>query len=154
MANKKTILLIIFILLIGIAYAGVRTPTTPWYDVQEWEIEVCSKWAGQSSPENAETETGYFSYGTTSMTIQAYKTNLGDKYFYEVYYYIEPYLETQQYNLQLVNEAQRLTKEISSGTIGVNSGVADYYTEYLTENYNEVRLVHKYGAFKIPIVEK
>lgn len=152
--NKKTILLIIGILLAGIVYAGVKTPSTPWYEVQEWETEVCSKWAGHTAPENAETETGYFSYGTASMTIQAYKTNLGEKYMYEVYYYIEPYTETQQYTIQLVNEAQRLVKEIASGTTGINAGVADHYAEYSEQNFNEVRLVHKYGAFKIPIIER
>lgn len=142
------------ILLAALVYGGVRTPTTPWYEVEEWEIEVCSKFAGNTAPENAETETGFAAYGTTSMTIQAYKTNLGDENFYEVYYYIEPYEETQQYILQLVNENQKLNYEIASGTIGINAGVADYYTNYSTQNFNEVRLVHKYGAFKVPIIER
>ncbi|MBD3361823.1 hypothetical protein GF358_03455 [Candidatus Woesearchaeota archaeon] len=152
--NKKIILLIIVILLSGIAYSAVRTPTTPWYEVEDWEIEVCSKFAGQSAPDNAETETGYFSYGTTSMTIQAFKSNYGDEYLYEVYYYIEPYTETQTYSIHLVNENKRISHEIASGTIGVNAGAMDYYTNYSALNFNEVRMVHKYGAFKVPIIQR
>ncbi len=142
------------ILLAAIVYAGIRTPKTPWYDVEEWEIEVCSKWAGHASPANAETTTGYFAYGTTSLTIQAFKTDFGNSTLYEIYYYIEPYEESQEYTLQLVNEATRNYKEISSGTIGIHSGVADYYAEYLDENFNQVRLVHKHGELKVPIIEK
>jgi hypothetical protein len=145
---------VVLILLATLVYSGVRTPTTPWYDVEDWEIEVCSKFSGSAAPSNAEIETGYVAYGTTSMTIQAYKTNLGEESLYEVYYYIEPYTESQQYILQLINENQRLNHEIASGTIGVNAGVMDYYTNYSTQNFNEVRLVHKNGAFKVPIIER
>ena len=155
--NKKTKIIatiIGIILFAGIAYAGVKTPKTTWYNVEDWETEVCSKWAGSSAPENAETEAGYFSYGTASMTIQAMKTTLGNQTLYEVYYYIEPYDGEQTYTLQLINEDKQITKDIASGTIGVNAGVADYYTEYLAQNYNEARLVHKYGTFKVPIIEK
>jgi hypothetical protein len=140
------------ILLAGIVYAGIRTPTTNWHEVEEWEIEVCSKWAGHSSPENSETESGYFAYGTTSMTLQAFKTNFGNQTLYEVYYYIEPYDGEQQYHIQLINNEKQLRYEIDSGTIGVQAGVADYYTDYLTEDYTKVRIVHKNGIFKVPIV--
>lgn len=153
--NKKIIFAVIGILLFaGIAYAGVKTPKTAWYNVEDWETEVCSKWAGSTAPENAETEAGYFAYGTASMTIQAMKTTLGNQTLYEIYYYIEPYDGEQTYSLQLINEDKQIEKEIASGTIGVNAGVTDYYTEYLAQNYNEARLVHKYGAFKVPIIEK
>jgi len=152
--NKKTILLIILILLAGVVYAGIRTPKTPWYEVEEWEIEVCSKWAGHSIPENAETTTGYYAYGTSSLTIQAFKTNFGNQTLYEIYYYIEPYEETQEYKLELINEKTQNRKKISSGTIGVHAGAADYYSEYLTDKFNKVRLVHKHGELKVPIVQR
>lgn len=152
--SKKIIFVIIVVLLATLVYSGVRTPTTPWYEVEEWEIEVCSKFSGNAAPSSAETEIGYVAYGTTSMTIQAFKTNLGNETLYEVYYYIEPYFESQQYTLQLVNENQRLTNEISSGTIGINAGVMDYYEKQLAQNFNEVRLVHQHGAFKVPIIER
>lgn len=153
--NTKIIFTIVGILLFaGIAYAGAKTPKTAWYNVEDWETEVCSKWAGSTAPENAETESGYVSYGTASMTVQAMKTTLENQTLYEIYYYIEPYDGEQAYTLQIINEEKQLVKEIASGTIGVSAGVADYYTEYLSQDYNEARLVHKYGSFKVPIIEK
>ena len=153
--NKQIIFAIIGILLFaGIVYAGIRTPKTSWYDVEPWETEVCSKWAGSTSPENSETEAGYVSYGTTSMTLQALKTTAGNQTLYEIYYYIEPYDGEQTYTLQLINEDKQLTKEIASGTIGIMAGVADYYVAYLPQDYNQARLTHKYGTFKVPIIEK
>lgn len=157
MNKQQTMMAIItlgILLFVGIAYAGVKTPKTTWYEVEDWETEICSKWSGESAPENAETETGYFSYGTASMTIQAMKTTLGNQTLYEIYYYIEPYDGEQTYTIQLINEAKQLTKDIASGTIGVSAGVADYYVEYLLQDYTEARLVHKYGEFKVPIVER
>jgi hypothetical protein len=153
--NKQIIFAITGILLLAvIVYGGAKTPKTAWYNVEDWETEVCSKWAGSASPENAETETGYFAYGTASMTIQATKTWQGNQTLYEIYYYIEPYDGEQTYTLTMINEKKQIEKEIASGTIGVNAGAADYYTNYLAQDYNEVKLVHKYGTFKIPIIEK
>ncbi len=80
-----------------------------WYDVEDWELEVCREWGGIDSPQsNADVSQAPLFISQTAIALQAEKEVLPDgNIIYTVSYYIQP--------LQDVHFAVRLRNSITGG---------------------------------------
>ena len=130
-----------------------KTQKLPWYEVQGWEVDACSKWGGRTQAENSETFQPAQSYGDMTITLQARKTKSLNETLYEVTYFMESYSATTDYTIKLVNQKTGETKEITKGNLGPESGTTDYWTEYLKEDYTIAEIDYAKGKIIVPIIE-
>ncbi|HLD89101.1 MAG TPA: hypothetical protein VI894_02745 [Candidatus Nanoarchaeia archaeon] len=118
-------------------------PQKQWYEVEQWEIEYCSKYGGHVSPESsAEVISSQISQLTA--TLQGSKKKQSDNTtLYEVSYYIQPISSSIPYVVEVLGKSNGTTinKTISRGT-AYPSGTADYEAFYSEENYNQVRMTY------------
>ena len=161
--SKKMILIIGIILLSAIVIANleftkhlaIMPPATklPWYDIQDWELDVCSKYGGRTQSIQTTTPDPSISYGDISITIQARKTKTLNETLYQISYFLESYTATTNYILRLTNQKTGATKEITRGDLEPGNGATDYWTQYLPEDYTTLTFNYYKGEIQIPIVE-
>ena len=166
--NKKILLIFLaFILLVLFANnlhaaitellgveSGYERP--PWYEVDEWEEDVCSKWGGTSFAGQAATTTGRkLSWAKMTATVQAKKFKTKENYWvYEVGWYIDSFSEKTDYDIKLINEANSdLFYLVDSGSLAPESGKTGYEVYNLTDNYDVVRFTYTGGAITTPIIQ-
>ncbi len=125
-----------------------RDPPVPqkqWYEVEQWEIEYCSKFGGSVSPQSsAEVISSQVSQLTA--TLQGSRKKQQDNTtLYEVSYYIQPISSSIPYVVEVLGKSNGTTinRTIDRGT-AYPSGTADYAAFYSEENYNRARM--NYGG--------
>ncbi|MGM5482954.1 MAG: hypothetical protein ACQESF_05810 [Nanobdellota archaeon] len=155
---KKAILvllaIIVFILFAGAS--GFDHTEDAWHDVEDWEVEICSKWGGR---EKAQSHTGGMmstQFQDQAATVQALVKELyaGDKnlYVYEVSWYLQPIKGQQKYKVLLRAENGQ-TKKVAAGSAPATSGDSGYYAEENTSiNYTNVILDYESGKLVAPVV--
>ena len=72
--HKKVVVVlafaVLFLLVVLSNNITAPTPTTPWYQVEDWEKEVCSKWGGtQFSGQAAVTSGRKFSFAALTTSV-------------------------------------------------------------------------------------
>lgn len=131
-----------------------------WYDVQEWEVEVCSQWGGigevqKSSATPFGSETYLYSM---AITLQAEKKRhyVGDAnftYIYDVGWYIQPLKGSVDYKVYLVTESGH-EKLLGEGAANMRTGDSGYYAEENTSiAYENAKIVYGEGSgLLVPVV--
>lgn len=113
-----------------------------WYQVEDWELEVCRKWGGTTDSYNIVSGPTYLSQ--TTVTLQGEKSEKmpDDTTLYEVAWYIEDATNRSlEYAVRLRNSETVETKRIVGKTsVGGNEAASGYEAEYLSEEYDQVQL--------------
>jgi len=154
--TKITLIVLLFILNSLLIYAG--TYVMPWYEVDDWEIEECSKWGGTESAETISSGTvGYSNMDSASATLQSSRKNLPiDEetftYIYEVAWYYHPIDESKTYKIRMIGPTK--TENIYEATASDNDGDSGYHAFESTEDFTYAQMIHEDGQFKVPVVEK
>ena len=125
----------------------------PWYEIEDWEVDTCSKWGGRTEAEKITTEQQPESYGDMSITIQARKTKSRNETLYRVSYYLESFSATTDYTIRLINKQTGQQKEITHGTLEPGIGTTDYWVQNLKESYTTAEIKYYKGTVIAPIVE-
>lgn len=129
-----------------------KEPRLPWHAVEDWEVDVCTKWGGRTQAEQGETAP-ITAYGEMTATLQARKTKTLDETLYEATYFIETYSTTTNYDVKLVNKKTGATHKITTGNLEPGSGTTDYWAQYLLEDYTDIELTYAKGHLSAPIVK-
>lgn len=147
-------------LLAGIAYSQFgmtenkkEDKKLPWYGVEDWEADVCSKWGGRTTTDQSENSAAEETYGDIAMTLQARKIKSQNATLYEITYYLESASTTTPYKIKLVNQKTNAETEISAGTLNAENAVSEEKTETLKENYDLAIIEHSKGQINAPIIE-
>ena len=156
---KKGVIVSVFAVLILIVIFSnnitAPTPTTPWYQVEDWEKEVCSKWGGtQFSGQAAVTSGRTFSFAALSATAQAKKFKTPENYFlYEVAYYIDSFAEDTSYEIVMFDpdKADIFTK-VAAGSLAPGAGSTGYEIYNLTQDYTHLKFTYTGGQIVTPII--
>jgi len=128
-----------------------------WYPIEDWEIEVCSKWGGtaeaSSNAAGGAVATGSTNLALTTLTLQGQKTYIADDetYIYEAAWYLMPLGDTQKYKVQFIGDSGVIM--VYEGSAGP-TGDANYYAEETDEEYDKVKLIYETGTLTVPMVEK
>jgi len=155
---KKRILVTFVVFLIYIFTISAGQYIMPWYEVESWEIDVCSKWGGTEQAGIINTGiVGTSFLGQTTATIQAQKTTINDSeeglsIIYEVAWYFQPIGSDQAYKVQLLGPGR--TDEIYKGSATVTNGDSGYHAEETDKNYDKAKILYETGTLLVPIVEK
>jgi hypothetical protein len=147
----------IMVLLIAMPVIILGDNTLPWYEVQDWEIEVCSKWGGTASVQQtgANAEGQSYLYATT-ITLQAQKTvmmseNESNSTIYEVAWYFRPLKKEQTYTIELIGDG---TEQIYHASASPEKGDANYQAIESSQEYESARISYESGSLTVPVVEK
>ena len=148
-----TIVLITSLLILEtpIRTTAASTSKTPWYQVADWEVDVCSKWGGLGLARQGATPDKSISLGIMTFTVQARKSPTANATLYEIGAYLDSVDPNTPYSLRLVNT---LTGSEYSLRKGTQSILQDYIVEELKEEYTHVLLNTVRGKVLFPIVAK
>ena len=171
MMKNKIIMFILIILLSSSALALFgryeppwRNDDVGWYDVEDWELAVCSTYGFQQSSDVSVVVSDVSNSGfidTVAATVGAKKMLLPDgDYLYEFSWYLQPIVDEISYSVYLDygKEVRReeLLEQDSAGSITGNAG---YETRQSSINYTKIRLEtfgsSRYAGFTMeaPVVE-
>jgi len=154
---KLIIFSIIMIFLAQSIIAGV--PQIDWYDVEDWELDVCQMWGGVDEA-NQGTTSGEIYLSQMVITLQAEKKvfMLDESQYttqYKIGWYIAPYQEDYTYTVELISGLW-LEEEGEAKQGAGQSGFKAFYEndtvyteavlEYCDEDYN-------CGTLTVPVVE-
>ena len=155
--KKLIVILACFVLIVLLANTiFAPSPRTPWYQVEHWEEEVCSKWGGtQFSGQEAVTSGRKISFAKMTATAQAKKFKTPENfYLYEIAYYIDSFAELIDYELVLTDPAKPdLRHRILSGSLAPEAGTMGYEVYNLTDDYSELVLKYTGGSVTTQIIE-
>ncbi len=159
MINKKGIVALIFVMFILLVLFAnniiAPTPTTPWYQVEDWEKEVCSKWGGtQFSGQAAVTIGRKLSFAALSATMQGKKFKTPENYYlYEVAWYIDSFAEDTDYDVLMIDpDKPDVFKRVASGTLAPGAGTTGFEVYNLTQDYTHLRFQYTGGQILTPII--
>lgn len=157
MVKKASVVFACFIFLVLFANNIIAPPPKAlWYQVDDWEKEVCSKWGGAQSPvQEAVTFGRVFSYGALSATVQGNKFRTPENnYIYDVAYYIDSFAEDTDYEILLVNPARAdVFKRVAGGRLAPGAGKAGFETYNLTQDFTHIKLTYTGGHIMSPIMQ-
>lgn len=128
----------------------------PWYEVQQWEKDVCSKWGGTGTAGQEAVTTGRkLSWASMSATVQGKKFKTPEKtYIYEVAWYVDSFSELTNYEITMINPAKPTLKHlIDSGSLGPESGSIGQEIYNLTQDFTQIKFTYSGGAITTPIIE-
>ena len=148
-----TMLIIILLSINGTPQAWSKQTKLPWYDVEEWELDVCSKWGGRQQADTSENNQQLETDADVTITIQAKKTKTDTGRLYEVTYFFDSYSATTSYKIKLSHTKTNQEKELTQGTLIPGTGTADYWVQELKEEYNVAIIEHNKGTIVTPIIE-
>lgn len=146
--------IIILLAINGTPQAWSKQAKLDWYDIEDWETDVCSKWGGRQQAENSATSQPTEAYGDITITMQAKKTKTDTDTLYEVTYLLDAYSTATNYEIKLAHTKTNQEKEITQGKLSPGTGTADYWMQNLKENYNVATIKHDKGLIVIPIIEQ
>ncbi len=155
---KKRLLMLIFVFMIYIIAVSASQFIMPWYAVEDWEIEACSKWGGTTQATTISTGTVGSSFlDQTTVTLQAQKTVMNDSdgkltSVYEVAWYFQPVQNDQSYKVQLLGPGK--TDEIFKGSSTAVNGDSGYYAEETSSGFDKAKIIYETGSLLVPIVQK
>jgi hypothetical protein len=146
---------IIFVTITFLLLVSVNAdPRTSWYDVEDWEVDVCSKWGGHGLAEQSAAIEGEVTFGDMTFAVQAQKSRLFNNTLYEIAFYIESFSAVSHYDLSLVNEPKALKKLLRSGDLVPKSGLSEFIVEESREEYTHIQLVTEKGKVLLPVVAR
>jgi hypothetical protein len=150
---KKLVVLAIILLMVPVIVSKDDN-TIPWYVVEPWEVEVCSKWGGTATAQqNAGTASGSSYMFLTTITLQGKRTLVRDegqnKTIYEAAWYFRPLDKSQEYRIVFIGNK---TKTVYTGKATPENGDANYYAEESADSYTDVQIIYQSGTLKVPIV--
>ncbi|MFW6013721.1 MAG: hypothetical protein ACOCZ6_01530 [Nanoarchaeota archaeon] len=151
--------LILLIILFGIsasAYGSFDPRVDDWYEVEDWEIEICSKWGGTGQAERHSGAVMQTPLHEMATTVQGEYTEYdseeeGEKTrIYEFSWYLQPIGGQESYTVTAKGDEDFV---IADGTAAPAFGDAGYHaTEETDVNYTSVVLEYDSGKIEAPIV--
>ena len=118
-----------------------------WYIVEPWELEVCSKWGGTDTINNAVIGSSATYISQLTITLAGYVTKYpnGD-HLYEVAYYIQPLTNSVDYKIKLYNTSSDESYYVTDGVQTSDStvGASGYsITSPMNKEYNQVKIGYR-----------
>jgi len=90
-----------------------------WYPVDDWELEVCSKWGGTLEAQSEATSSNPIYLSQTTLSLQGRKQVYivpgVNRNLYKISWYLEP-LTDMDYRIELVNDDESITFRLDDGT--------------------------------------
>jgi len=149
--------LIALLLLILIpAISSFDPKIDPWYAVEDWEYELCSKWGGTQEAESGATSSDPIYLSQTTLSLQGKKQTYDidgvSKILYTVSWSLEP-MSTVSYRIDLINASESIILKIAEGSATSSLPIADFHTNYYDENYTAVKMQYGSKWIKVPLVK-
>jgi hypothetical protein len=159
MRTTRKISVIVFIAVLAIMMTkadGSRDLHDPrvdgWYEVSDWELDVCSKWGGTGRAQSSHiSQEGETRLSQLEVTLQAFRAEYEGSTLYEVAWYIKPFSGEEEYTVIMDGEKEL---EIYSGSATSTAGDNGYDARHINASFDSVEIRYDSGRLVVPIVEK
>jgi len=146
---KKIIIMLLLVLLIPVVGAGSELP---WYDIEDWEVKVCSRWGGRGRVINAIEQNAPIYQSQLTLTVQGRRTELVDEYLYQVGYYINPLQSPVDFSVDVFDQRRR-KERLNLDARTVEPGGYSFYQAFVsTETYTHIHVVISGRRLVFPII--
>ncbi len=146
--------ILLSVLLMVVCAAAFDPRIDNWYAVEDWELEICSKWGGTTEAQSGGTSSQavFLSQNTISLQgrRQVYNVEGFDRTLYTASWYIEPIADLG-YRVELVGQDKEYV--LDHGTASISSPGTGYYADYSNESYTGVRITYGDAWLRVPLVE-
>ncbi len=140
-------------------------PVTDWYDISQWEVDVCFDWGGTEDPNQvSQNNVGGDYYHNLIVSLQAEvsdplrRLDVGSEgMVYEVAWFIQPTRmdETMNFEVYMVDE-NRVRELVESSSSNFVNGFRGYHVAESSVNYTRATLRYwnenKEGELEVPFV--
>lgn len=122
-----------------------------WYNIAQWEFDVCSEWGGLDAPkDSASGEENILEQITQDWVLTAQGTKKltpEGTFIYQVGYYIQPTRVEDQiiYKIKLVSDSGE-QETIAEETADIYNAFSGYYSDKLDGNYSQVEVSFSYKS--------
>ncbi len=150
---KKTALALIIVMLLPLATADFRIPG--WYAVEDWELQVCSRWGGSETGQKATSKSDPVFLSQTTLTLAAerfpYPPDLKPESIYKVSWYFEPILPAS-FRIELHNPdgAKYVVQADTAADLG--SPGYGFRSVELLENFTTATIEFGAQTVEVPVV--
>lgn len=149
--------LVLLIVLFGLAtsVSGSFDPRVDdWYEVEDWEVEICSKWGGTGQAERHTGAVMQTPLHEMAATVQGefteHEAEEGETRIYEFSWYLQPIGGQESFSVTIKGDEELV---IAEGTAPPAFGDAGYHAIEETEvNYTTIVLDYDSGKIEAPIV--
>lgn len=152
MMKYKKLLSILYILLI--ATLVTADVVLDWYAVEDWELEVCSKWGGTEEAQSGASYSSPIFLSQTTLSLQAKKETYDQienaSSLYKVSWYLEP-IEDINYQVLLRGNESPIT--IAEGEVTYDQPAQGYYAAYHNNSYTKIRMIYGGEWIELDVVE-
>lgn len=152
----KLVLILLLITIISKQSSSFNPKIDAWYPVENWELELCSKWGGTKEAQSGATSSSPIYLSQTTISLQGKKQEYYidgfNKTLYTVSWYLEPILE-MSYRVYLINDDESLSFKISDGTASYSSPGAGFESEYYDAEYTAVKMDYGTNWLIVPLVD-
>ena len=157
MSHKKEPIVVLFFFITLILGASVsadfRIPG--WYAVQDWELQVCSKWGGSETGQKATAKSDPVFLSQTTLTLAAerfsYPPDLKPESIYKVSWYFEPLLPAI-YRIELHNPDGAKYVIQTDAPADLDSPGYAFRSVELLENFTTATIEFGAQVVEIPVV--
>jgi hypothetical protein len=159
--NSITRHILFIIATLAIISTVIAQEIPDWYEVSQWEIEVCSKWGGSELVQAGATTAKPISLSQLTLTMQAEGIYFDDfnipnssvENLYTVSWYIQPVAGEIEYNIVLVT-SDGSTAPLTSGKASYQSAGFGHEALYHPSIFTRARMNFGDNALELPIVTK
>jgi len=155
----KIPLLILTVLFLILTIKGVRSfnpSIDAWYAVEDWELEVCSKWGGTQEVASGATSSSSVFLSRTTLSLQGEKQTYDitgvNQSLYAISWYLEP-LTSMSYRIELIDDATATPFRLDDGEASYENPAIGYHSEYYDINYTSVKMTYGLEWIEVPLIE-
>jgi len=127
-----------------------------WYSVEQWEVDLCSKWGGTYEAQSEATSSTGISLSQTTLSLQGRKQDYNIKgvneSLYTLSWYLEPLAE-MSYTIELTDDDEIKTYRIDSGQASFAKPAGGYKSEYYSEDYTYLKMTYGTNWLRVPLVQ-
>ena len=161
MDKKLITLLLAIIILSSVVYAKSKQfdpEVDDWYKVEQWELEVCSKWGGTEAAQAGAELSQPIYLSVLTLTLQAEKVDQPDNTsLFKVTWYIEPAAGEVSYQVELIGNSPLSPWIVQQSSTATNSNPGiGFFAKYfnITEKLTQAQIIYSNNQFvKVPVVK-
>lgn len=159
--DKRLIMLLLAILILSsVVYAKSKQfdpRMDAWYKVEQWELDVCSKWGGTEAAQAGAELSQPIYLSVLTLTLQGEKVDQPDNTsLFKVTWYIEPAAGEVSYKVELTGNSPISPWLVAQGTATNSNPGVGFYAKYfnITEKLDKAVLTYSNNQFvRVPVVK-
>ncbi|MBU1005166.1 MAG: hypothetical protein KJ561_05025 [Nanoarchaeota archaeon] len=152
MKLKKVLTISVLFLMSAAIVIAAGVKLDDWYEVEDWELEVCSKWGGTEEAQSGASSSSPIYLSQITLTLQGKKEAYSvpnATTLYKASWYLEPTAKVS-YKVELIGND--MSEKIGEGEASYDAPAQGYYADYLDAGFSYVKMTYGGKWIQVPLV--